>query len=368
MGKDGTSIPDEEWERFLRDAEAGTPGAPEEPSARARMVSTRLAGESGRPEGWRTHRPPVRSGGKARYFVAFFVLVALLVVALDPGRVTGWFAGGGGSGDTAPLAAESERPAGPPATEAAAQRPTLDDPFKGSPAVTWGDGVAALSLPEARATGWMSKTQVARALERSRDFLASSNLDAGVLRGERPTEAIALLNPHQKDVQDYVSAAFRTPSAEHDPLKLFSRFTPSKVRLVGDVVKTRGRIMYREGKRGAVEVTADVTYVYPVVRVSEGSDEVARTIVRREIVMGWDDPAKIITESGTFSLISYRSDTANGGCDNHTGFFIPAFAAERTVGGGSRDGDAADPYDRSTSMDALVPDGVEKGCGIATRL
>ncbi|MFG2629047.1 hypothetical protein [Streptomyces sp. NPDC048473] len=39
MSKGGASIPDEEWERFLRDAEAGTPGAPEEPSARARMVA-----------------------------------------------------------------------------------------------------------------------------------------------------------------------------------------------------------------------------------------------------------------------------------------------------------------------------------------
>ncbi|MEV0747740.1 hypothetical protein AB0I75_21435 [Streptomyces sp. NPDC050273] len=368
MGKDGTSIPDEEWERFLRDAEAGTPGAPEEPSARARMVASRLAEDPGPPEGWRTHRPPARSGGRARYFVAFFVLVALLVVAMDPGRVTGWFGGDGGSGDTAPLAAESERPTGPPATEAAAQRPTLDDPFRGSPAAQWGDGVAALPLPEARATGWMSKAQVAQALVRSRDFLFSSGLDAGVLRGERPAKAIALINPHQKDVQDYVSAAFRTPSAEHDPLKLFSRFAPSKVRIVGDVVKTRGLITYREGKRGAVEVAADVTYVYPVARAAEGSDEVTRTIVRREIVMGWDDPAKIITEPGTFSLVSYRSDTANGGCDNHTGYFLPEFAAERAVTGGSGEGDAADPYDRSTSMDALVPEGGGTGCGIATRL
>lgn len=355
VGKDETSIPDEEWERFLRDAEAGTPGAPEEPSARARMVASRLAEEPGPPEGWRTHRPPARSGGRAWYFVAFFVLVALLVVALDPGRVTGWFGAGGGSGDPVSLAAESERP-------------TLDDPFRGSPAATWGDGVDALTLPAARATGWMSKAQVAQALERSLDFLASSNLDAGALRGERPEKAIALINPHQKDVQDYVAGAFGAPGAENDPLKLFSRFAPSKVRIVGDVVKTRGRITYREGKRGAVEVTADVTFVYPVVRAAEGSDEVARTIVRREVVMGWDDPAKIITEQGTFSLVSYRSDTANGGCDNHTGYFVPEFAAERAVSDGSGEGDVVDPYDWRTPMDALVPDGVDEGCGIASRL
>lgn len=36
VGKGGESIPEEEWERFLREAEAGTRGAPKEPSARAR--------------------------------------------------------------------------------------------------------------------------------------------------------------------------------------------------------------------------------------------------------------------------------------------------------------------------------------------
>lgn len=352
MGKGGTSIPDEEWERFLRDAEAETSGAPEEPSARARTVARRLAEKPGPPVGWRTHQPPPRSKGKAWYVVGFVVVVALLVVSLDPGRVTGWFGWAGGD----------------PASVAAEELPTLDEPFRGSPAVGWGDGGSALALPEARATGWMSKAQVARALEQSRDFLVASSLDHGVLRGERPDRALALINPHQKDVQAYMTAALREPSAEHDPLLLFSRFAPSKLRVVGDVVKTRGRITYREGKRGAVEVTTDVTYVYPVVRAAEGSDEVTRTIVRREIVMGWDNPAKIVTEPGTFTMISYRSDTANGGCTNHTGYFIPVFAAERAVDDGLNDGAVVDPYDRNPSMDTLVPDEGQGKCGTATRL
>ncbi|NEA78121.1 hypothetical protein G3I30_03095, partial [Actinospica acidiphila] len=69
--------PDDAWEQFLRDSEAGVPAsAPKEPSARARMVTERLraldeaqaaaAGRKGRrfgrsrpvaparPEGWRT--------------------------------------------------------------------------------------------------------------------------------------------------------------------------------------------------------------------------------------------------------------------------------------------------------------------------
>ncbi|MGC5005091.1 hypothetical protein [Streptomyces sp. DT203] len=363
MGKGGASIPDEEWERFLREAEAGTQGAPEEPSARARMVTRRLQEETGPPEGWRTHQLAPRRRGKGWYAVGLLVTVGLLIVALDPGRVTGWF--GGGSGESPPLAAESERPDHPPATQAAIQLPTLEEPFRGSPAVRWDNGTSGISLPAARATGWMSKKQVAQALDRTRDFLAASSLDRGVLRGERPTKAIALINPHQQDVQDYLATAFSAPSRENDPLLLFSRLATTKVRLVGNVVKTRGRITYREGKRGAVEVTTDVTYVYPVVHAAAGSDEVARTLVRREVVMSWDNPAKVVIEPGTFSLVSYKVDTTNGGCDTFTGYLTPEFIAERAAKH-SGHGPEVDPYDRSTSMDALMQESGDK-CRTATR-
>ncbi|MFJ9664473.1 hypothetical protein ACIRPP_07595 [Streptomyces sp. NPDC101219] len=363
MGKGGESIPDEEWERFLKEAEAGTPGAPEEPSARARMVARRLREETGPPEPWRSHRPPRRRGGKTWYVVGLLAAVALLVVALDPGRVVGWF--GGGGGDSTPLAAESERPDEAPPTERAPQRPTPDEPFRGSPAARWQAGTAGITLPEARATGWMSKSEVTRALSATRDFLAASSLDPGVLRGERPAKAIALLNPHQKDVQEFVATAFRTPSRENDPLMLFSRFEKSKVRLVGDVVKTRGRITYREGERGALEVSTDVTYVYPVSPATGGSDEVVRTIVRREVVLSWDDPEKVVIEPGTFSLVSYRADTTNGGCDTVTGYYEPPFDAGRSAS--PPDGPRVDPYDRSKSMDTRMRESGDRQCGTATR-
>ena len=362
VGKDEAgSISDEEWERFLRDAEAGTSHAPKEPSARARMVARRLKEEGGRPEGWRIHRPPRRGGGKIWYTVAFVLAVGLLIVALAPGQVAGWF--GGDGADDSPLAGESKGPGGPPAAEAGAQQPTVKEPFRGSPAARWDNGQAGIHLPSARALGWMSKAQVAQALTRSKDFLVASSLDPGVLYGERPRRAIALINPHQQDVQDYLKAAFRTPGRKNDPLRLFSRFEKSKVRLVGDVVKTRGRVTLRQGKGDAVEVATDVTYVYPAVRAEEGSDEVARTIVRREVVMSWDNPAKVITEQGTFSLASYKEHATNGGCDIDTGYFTPQFRADRTTGPDSNP--RVDPYDRSTSIDARMDAG--EGCGTATR-
>lgn len=347
MDTGGSSIPDEEWERFLREAEAGTPGAPEEPSARARMVAQRLREEPGPPQGWRTHQPP-RRRGRVWYVVGLVVVVALLVVALVPGRAAGWlgFHGGGGSATATP------------------GRPTLDDPFKGSPAEHWAAGTAGITMPSARATGWMTEKQVSDALDSSLAFLSDAGLDPAVLRGERPTKAIAALNPKQADVKEYLANAFDTPSRKNDPLLLFSRFDPSYARLAGDVIKTRGGITYREGERGAVEVTADVTFVYPVVRASGDSDEVARTIARREIVMSWDDPDKVVIEPGTVSLKSYRLDSANGGCENTTGYFRPEFDKEP----GPSDGTAkVDPYERGTSMDERMKDRDAADCDTATR-
>ncbi|MFH9298696.1 hypothetical protein [Streptomyces sp. NPDC017520] len=365
MSKGGASIPDEEWERFLREAEAGGREAPEEPSARARMVARRLQEESGRPEGWRTYTPARRRGGRGWAVLGLAAAVAVVVVAVGPWGIGSWFDGGDGASVT-PLAAESERPTGAPAQEAADRPPTLAEPFRGSPAARWSDGPAGIHLPEARATGWMSRAEVADALARTRDFLAASSLDPAVLRGERPTEAIALINPHQADVRSFLKKALRAPDRENDPLLLFSRFRSADVRPAGDVVKTRGRVTFQEGERGAVRVSTDVTYVYPVVRAEGDSDEVARTIVRREVVMSWDDPAKVVIEPGTFSLVSYKVDTTNGGCDTLTGYLTPEFLAERTAAE-ARDGAGVDPYDRSTSMEERMRESDEEGCGTATR-
>ncbi|BDM74967.1 hypothetical protein HEK616_84540 (plasmid) [Streptomyces nigrescens] len=167
------------------------------------------------------------------------------------------------------LAAETARPTQAPLVQPA-QRPTEGEPLCGSPAAHWASGADGITVPKAGAVGWMSAAEVGRALVRSRDFLVASGLDRGVLRGERPEKTMALINPHQRDVQDILKTAFRTPSEKNVPLLLFSRFQSSRTRVVGDVVNSRGRLTYREGKRGALQVTADVTLVYPVTRVDGG--------------------------------------------------------------------------------------------------
>ncbi|WP_327359108.1 hypothetical protein [Streptomyces sp. NBC_01304] len=366
--QDGASIPDEEWERFLREAEAEPGTAPREPSARERQRTARTVDAE---HGWRTYRPggteQQRRGARRKkrigYAAAGLLALGLAVLALNPAGVLDPLTGAGE--DRTPLAVETARPDGAPSGDGAAEQPTVSDPFKGSPALRWGNGLDGIGFPEARATGWMGKAEVARALRKTRDFLSASNLNPVVLSGERPVEAIKLINPRQPDMRTFLKDAFRKPSRESDPLMLFSRFDRTKVRPVGDVVKTRGRVTYKEGEDGALEVTADVTYVYPVVRTEGGSDEVARTIVRRELVMSWDDPSKVNTEAGTFSLRSFKADRTNGGCDNLTGYFRPEFRSDRSASG-TEDGPESDPYDRSPSIDELM-EGDEDKCGLASR-
>jgi hypothetical protein len=359
---DGTSRSDEEWERFLRESVAGAADAPKEPSARARDVAKRLRAEPGRDLAGRRGYPPARPKRRTGWYVVGLpASLLLLVVALAPGRILDLFAGD--DPDSPPVAAETARPTQAPPTQVV-QRPTMDEPFRGSPAASWASGAAGITVPKAEAVGWMSAAEVERALALSRDFLVASGLDRGVLGGERPEKAIALINPHQKDVQDLLKTAFRTPSEENDPLLLFSRFQPSRTHLVGDVVKTRGLLTYREGERGALQVTADVTFVYPVTRADAGShDEVVRTIIRRELVLSWDDPDKVITEPGTFSIISYKYEVTNGGCGAPTtGYFTPPFGTDRQA---DQAGPEIDPYDRSTLVGRSESSGDE--CRRATR-
>ncbi|MFJ9174115.1 hypothetical protein [Streptomyces sp. NPDC102360] len=356
----GSSLSDDEWERFLQESEDGVRDAPKEPSARARMVTRRLQEQDARPEPWRTHQPARPRRRTGWYALGLVATLAVAVVALAPGRVTDWF--GGGSDAATPLAPESARPTAPP-PDTSAELPTLDEPFRGSPAARWASGTAGITVPAPRATGWMSKAQVARSLERSRDFLTASSLDPEVLRGDHPAEAIALINPRQPKERAFLDRSLTTPSEKYNPLVLFSRFDTSKVELVGDVVKTRGRITYRTGEMDALEVTTDVTYVYPVVSAEAGSDRVTRVVVRREVVMNWPDPAKVITEPGTFSVISNRVNTTNGGCETYTGYLTPSFTADRDTG----EGPAVDPYDRSPAMDERMGGAGDGKCGTATR-
>ncbi|WP_405664998.1 hypothetical protein OG379_23325 [Streptomyces sp. NBC_01166] len=376
---DGTDrVTDEQWAELVRRAGEGGADAPKEPSARARMVTARLRaldeeaargrgrGRKGepagqwQPEGWRTG-PPIggarpRKSRRVAAVLGFAVVVGILVVTMRPSLLTDHLPGGGDSASADPLPAETAPPTAAPADGPAGDRPTPAEPFRGSPAVRWADGAKGIEIPEAEAAGGMSKGEVEQALRATRQLLVAANLDPATLRGEKPEEALNLLDPRQKGERERLERSLAEPGEDQDPLMLFSRFDPDEARLAGGVVKTRGRMTFEAGAAGSVEVHADYTFVYPLVK--PGGDEVARTIVRRKLTTALHDPERFVATRGKLSVVSSEQNVGNTACEVNDGFLHPSFPSD--VADPTPRGEDVDPYDRSEWQ----PDGA---CGTVTR-
>ena len=378
---EGGPVSDEQWAELIRQAGSGGADAPKEPSARARMVTARLraldeeaAAKRGRrrgrkggpaepwqPDGWRVGPTSQQTHDRARKrrlaaALGLVVVVGILVVTMRPSLLTDHLPGGGTSVDTLPLPAESALPTAAPADGSVLERPTREQPFRGSPALRWADGEAGIEVPEAEAVGGMSRKEVGDALSATKQLLVEANLDPATLRGERPDEALELIDPLQEGERERLERSLAEPDERHDPLMMFSRFDPDEARLAGDVVKTRGQITFEAGPTGSVEVHADYTFVYPLVKA--GGDEVSRTIVRRRLTTAMHDPERFVATRGKLSVVSSQQNFGNAACDTNDGFLHPSFPSDSPDPGPA--GPDVDPYDRSEWQ----PDG---SCGTVTR-
>lgn len=212
--------------------------------------------------------------------------------------------------------------------------------------------------------GGLSKEQVADAVAKTGRLLAAANLEPATLRGERPQAALDLLDPLQDDGRGLMEKALVRPSKDADPLWLFSRFDPAHARVHGDVVKTRGRMWFDSTRSGEVLVHSDYTFVYPLVQARTGADEVARTIVRRELTVALADPERIAATPGKLQIVSWSESAGNDDCSRDgEGYLHPMFAADRqTRPSSGATGPLTDPYDRSKDVAALP-----KECGTVSR-
>ncbi|WMX45528.1 hypothetical protein [Streptomyces roseicoloratus] len=392
QGSDRASVSDAEWAAFVAAAkEQGLGTEAQEralreakPKKQPKPPKATRATKRQEPAGWRTGPAWQEMNGRAqrrrrtRAVLGITAVAALALVAVRPQLVTGVLPESVTSAlpsswtdrpeDTTPLAAETALPTEPP-EYAAPSRPTLQEPFKGSPALRWADGAAGIALPEPKPTGWMSKAQVETALKTSKEFLTASNLDPAVLMGGRPEAALRLIDPKQPGVREQLEKALAKPTEKNDPTFLFSRFDPSRLRLVGSVVKTRGHMTVTPGKgdrKGAVLVRADYTFVYPVVKTRPGADEVARTVVRREVTFAFYPPGRYDVTEGRLILDDYDTSAGNSACDSDDGFYHPMFPEDHTAtspADPAPTGPATDPYDRSKPLaDRPSPE-----CGTVTR-
>ncbi|MFD7554052.1 hypothetical protein [Streptomyces sp. NPDC059533] len=371
-GRAGRSPSDEEWARFVEQAAAGEGNAPQEPSARARMVTERLRNQQD-PPGWRTGpawqemRGRGRRGRRLKAVLAVAVIAGVALIVVRPelviDRITGKSQAREEAGKAGPLAAETGRPTAPPAS-ADPDRPTLKEPFRGSPALQWADGAAGIEVPEATAVGGFTKEQVADALAKAKQFLTAANLDPATLRGERPEAALKLLDPQQEDLMKQLDDSYAQPSRERDPLDLFTRYDPAELKPVGDVVKVRGRMWVEEGQKpGMADIKVDYSFVHPFVRTKGDPEEVARTIVRREATFSIADLRKWKGTPGRLMLTHYQRDIGNSACDRYDGHVHPSFPLDPPGSGPAPSGTPVDPYDRSKAIGADS----QEGCGTLSR-
>ncbi|MFK8845933.1 hypothetical protein [Streptomyces sp. Ac-502] len=294
---------------------------------------------------------------------AVIVAAGVVTFAVNPGDIRSKLSGVVG-GDTVakPLPAETAAPGAAPDGEAFPATPTLKEPFAGSPAVRYADGVAGIVPPEAKAVGRLSKDEVAAVLRQAKELLVDANLNPRTLRGERPAAALDLLDPLQPGTRQDLETWLAEPGREHDPLRLFTRFDPHEVRPAGDVVKTRGRMTFEEGQDGALAVHADYTFVYPVVRAAQGASEVTRTVVRRVVDFEVNDPERFQATPGKLALARFDSDFGNTACEVYDGFLHPQFPDSRS--GSMTSGPTVDPYDRSKELSGDK----STGCGTVSRI
>ncbi|MFC4470560.1 hypothetical protein ACFPH6_39730 [Streptomyces xiangluensis] len=354
---------DDLWEKFVRDSELDirTSDAPKEPSARARMVTERLRQQDARgeaPPGWRTGpglqgmngRPARRR--KLWAIIGLPLALAVALVAMKPSLLPGDPFGTGSTGGTgtesaAPLPEETAPPSTAPSS--APGTPTLDRPFAGSPAARYADGAAGIVLPEATAVGSFSKDQVDQALKQTKALLVDANLDRKTLLGGTPETVLDILDPKQPRMLADAKSWLRKPEKQNDPLLLFSRFDKDEVRLVGDVVKTRGRLTFEPGENGSVVVHADYTFVYAVAPADPDSTEVTRVIVRRIIETELADPTRFQVTPGKLLVVRFDQDLANSACGVYDGYMHPQFDSGITQGPAPT-GPMVDPYDRSRDI------------------
>ncbi|MEU4203277.1 hypothetical protein AB0F64_25500 [Streptomyces sp. NPDC026294] len=287
---------------------------------------------------------------RIRTGVAVVIVAAgVVTLAVNPGDMRSKLPGlAGGDAVAKPLPAETAAPGSAPADEAFPATPTLKEPFAGSPALRYADGAAGLVPPEAKAVRRLSQDEVADVMRKARDLLVDANLNPRTLRGERPAAALDLVDPLQPGTRQDLEAWLAKPGREHDPLQLFTRFDPREARPAGDVVKTRGRMTFKEGQDGALVIHSDYTFVYPVVRAAQGASEVTRTVVRRVVDVEVNDPERFRATLGKLALTRYNSDFGNTACEVYDGFLHPRFADGRS--GPMTSGPEVDPYDRSKEL------------------
>jgi hypothetical protein len=144
------------------------------------------------------------------------------------------------------------------------------DPFAGTPADEWGDGVAGIDLPAARPIGKYTAAQVAFAYQTTRKLMAAADLDQRTLLGGPPTALADLLSDSQRTwfLASLGKRGLDKQGAELSTRSMLVSFPPEGAQLIGSVIKAHGTMRANVGTdesgREVLNVSTDYLFAYPV--------------------------------------------------------------------------------------------------------
>jgi hypothetical protein len=235
-----------------------------------------------------------------------------------------------------------------PLSPMAANEPPAD-PFAGSPAEHWANGVAGITIPPARAHGPYTAAQVRAAYETTRKLLIAANLNWPTLRGGPPTAFADLLTRQQRA---QFLAGLRTRALAKDGTAQNTRtwvtsFAPGSTTFVTTVIKVHGRMSAGTATVSGTEVlriTFSYLFAYAVEPPGDPADWMR--IVQRQYgsvdFAPWDDPGGPLEP-----WASVGGGAAGGLCGERDGYIHPDYphGPPQSV---TPSGTPQDPYSTAT--------------------
>ncbi|MEU4231445.1 hypothetical protein AB0F17_44730 [Nonomuraea sp. NPDC026600] len=255
------------------------------------------------------------------------------------------------------LLSPSVRPAGPVPEEtqpvmaapaatgvqtAAPGEETAADPFAGSPAEKYADGAAGFVMPKAKALGGVSKKEVAKALDRTRDLMAAAYLDHKTLMGGKPSAFMKLLDREQRAWYRKNLDLRKKDKDDFDSRGWVISFAPKTARLSTDVIKVSGRTTLAKarkyGRSGAL-LKLNHLVVYAVHRPGQPA-----TTIR--LVAHPTGSVFVYREAGELVLLleNWGHSSTPARCDVDDAFIHPSYADSAPDAVGAS-GPPSDPYD-----------------------
>ncbi|MEU2924654.1 hypothetical protein ABZ636_06255 [Streptomyces sp. NPDC007251] len=225
-----------------------------------------------------------------------------------------------------------------------------------SPAAQYDVGAEGISLPATRSTAHFSDSQVVSALTTAKDYIVRSSLYPEVLTGRDVQPARSLLDADQLDQFDQ---SFDHPSADgrHAPTGWLVRLDPSRAQLADDRIRVQGDLQATEADSGALEVTADHTFVYALRPTGAAANAPASLFtVRRELTFRFT--REDLRTHQVQLVTSYVQAGPLACAEDSTAYFRPLLAGQTARTGGPA---GTDPYetDSPTALCGTLSAGAE---------